>query len=98
MGLAPLTPWDRAAFDDLRSRLHVRYDDALRPASFSVEAARRPHGRGLVREITLTVSGDRTTTHTWPVDTRAWTGTTTQDASLDQVEAEISAALDRVAR
>jgi len=90
---APLTSqdaWDRAAFDEMRERLHARFDDAVAPHSFTVEAVRRPTTSGLTRVVLLHRGGSDTT---WEIDTRSWTGTHVQHRTLATLEADLTSAL-----
>jgi len=90
---APLTQpdvWDRAAFDEMRARLHARFDDAVAPASFTVEAVRRPTKSGLTRVVLLHRGNDDTT---WEIDTRTWAGSRVEHRTLAALEADLTSAL-----
>ncbi|RHA44381.1 hypothetical protein [Cellulomonas rhizosphaerae] len=83
MGHPPLT------FEQVRSRLHARHPHA----SFTLESARRATPAGLTRTVWLRVTPGSTTR--WDLDTRRWSGARVQHRTLDEVEAEASAVLDR---
>jgi len=90
---APVTrqdAWDRAAFDEMRARLHARFDGALAPAAFTIEAVRRPTSSGLTRVVLLRRRGTSTP---WDVDTRTWTAGHVQHRTLAALEADLTAAL-----
>jgi hypothetical protein len=99
VGPSPLTSRHQAV-DDLRGRLHARYDAALEAVGtrFSVGVARRPTSSGLTRVAFLHVWPESGMDDAeWPLDTRQWTGAMTQHHTLDEVEAEIGAVLTRYA-
>ena len=83
--------------EQVRSRLHARHDAALAAtgARFTVETARRATPVGLTRTVWLRVTpGPRAR---WDLDTRSWRGARVEHRTWGDVEAEISAVLDRVA-
>ena len=99
MGHPPLTSRHEAV-DELRERLHARHDATLAAVGtrFSVEVARRPTSRGLTRVALLHVSqpsGEDSAG--WALDTRRWSGASVEHRTLDEVEVEINAILDRYA-
>jgi hypothetical protein len=99
VGPSPLTSRHQAV-DELRGRLHARYDAALAAvgARFSVGVARRPTSGGLTRVVFLHVRPESGRDDSdWPLDTRRWSGALVQHHTLDEVEAEIGAALARYA-
>ena len=92
--------WDRVAFDEMRTRLHARFDDLLAPGDFGVEAFNRPAVRGLTRKVLLHVSPDGGGIDgpwSWPVSTRTWTAKTVQHQTLEQIADDIATILGHYA-
>ncbi|MBD8059516.1 hypothetical protein IC607_11115 [Cellulomonas sp. JH27-2] len=82
--------WDRAAFDEMRTRLHARFDHTVAPDAFTVEAVRRPTKSGLTRVVLLNQGGHGST---WEIDTRTWAGSRIQHRTLATLEADLTSAL-----
>lgn len=86
MGHPPLTP---RTFEQVRDRLHARHARA----SFTLEQARRVTAAGVTRTVWLRVPAG--TDARWDLDTRRWSGALVRHRTLDEVEAEVSALLER---
>jgi len=83
VGHPPLT------FEQVRSRLHARHPGT----TFTLEQARRVTAAGVTRTVWLRVPPGSESR--WDLDTRRWSGAHVQHRRLDDVEAEVSAILDR---